>query len=735
MVSRRQVVVARVYEKARRKLREHHKQIDAKFELFCKDPLHNSLDFHELDRLPHKGWWSYKVNDEIRTIVADQQDCWVVCYVDHHDDAYKWAERRRFTVNLQDGNYAIAPPISEVVEQVETVPETTQVFRVPLSGYTPEQIMRLGVPEDWAKHLVQATEEQLGSLLNQALGEGWMPEDVIERLDDLVNGRRPYRELLPPQISVLLPSELFRRRPRDFWSPESEEEIRKAIRGDWQQWIIFLHTSQKEAVERDLQGPIRISGGAGTGKTVVAAHRTAWLAHKYPEARILLTTFTELLANNLRQRVEQIIGPLEGTNIEVENLHSVANRLFRYEMNRTERLIGNGTPEMDALLEEAIQRSGRSESLQFVRAEWEAIIDAWNVRTLDAYLKMERIGRKVPLPPNRREELWSVFEQVWQLLEERSLMTYDAMCHAVAEYVNQHPELRYDCVVVDEAQDFGPAELTLIRALAPADKPNSLFLCADSRQRIYRPAVPWSRFGIDTRGRSYILRVNYRTTQQIQEFSESILPLSIEGFQEDEAQLLAQRPIALMKGVAPEARSYENLEAEMRGLKEWIYRCLNENIQPGEIAIFARSNRVLEEVEHMLEEIYRERGIPGRKLGRETQPVPYEINYGTAHSAKGLEFRAVAVVGVNQSNFPSYAVVKDITDLAERQAKEAQERQLLYTACTRARERLYVSWSPTIGRSKFLEKALETLSRPLQQAHSSNSPRRGATGSISEGSS
>lgn len=704
--NRRQVIVARVYEKARRKLEAHHKQIDAKFELFCQNPLHNSLEFHKLDRCPHEGWWSYKVNNDIRTIVADHQDCWVVCYVAHHDDAYQWAANRRFTQNLQDGSYAIAPPVKEVVEQVEAVPETTQGFRVPLGGYTPEEIMRLGVPEDWAQHLVQATEEELNRLLTRAMEEDWMPEDVIERLFDLVDGKRPYRELVLPQISVLLPSELFRRRPRDFWAPESEEEIRKAIRGDWQQWIIFLHSSQKEAVERDMHGPIRISGAAGTGKTVVAAHRTAWLAQKYPKARILLTTFTEVLANNLRQRVEQIIGPIVGTNIEVNHLHSVAYRLFRREMNRTEEIIERGSPKMDALLEEAIQRSGKSESLQFVRPEWEAIIDAWNVRSLDTYLKMERIGRKVALPPSRREALWSVFEQVRQLLEERNLITYDAICHAVAEYVNQHPELRYDCVVVDEAQDFGPAELTLIRALAPSDKPNSLFLCADSRQRIYRPAVPWSRFGIDTRGRSYTLHVNYRTTKEIQEFAESVLPFSIEGFQEDEPQLLAQRPIALMKGVVPEAKGYDNIEAEMRGLKEWIYRCLDENIMPGEIAIFARTKRMLEAVERLLEQqVYPQRGIASRMLKQGTQPVPYEINYGTAHSAKGLEFRAVGVVGVNQSNFPSYGVIKDITDPAERQAKEAQERQLLYTACTRARERLYVSWSPTIGRSVFLQNA------------------------------
>ena len=317
--------------------------------------------------------------------------------------------------------------------------------------------------------------------------------------------------------------------------------------------------------------------------------------------------------------------------------------------------------------------------------------------------QIERVGRKMPLQRTQREELWQVFERMWRLLEEQHRTTYSAICYAAAEYLNQHPEARYRCVVVDEAQDFGPAELTLIRALAPTDSENALFLCADTRQRIYRPAVPWVRFGIDTRGRSYTLRVNYRTTRQIQDFAERVLPQAIEGLQEDETRILSDRPIALMHGVVPEMHGYENIPAEMRGLKEWIYRCLNENIQPGEIAIFARSENALRQVETMLrEEVSRERGIQARRLQRTTPPVPHELNYGTAHNAKGLEFRAVAVVQVTAGYFPNYSANKDITDTAERKAKEDQERQLLYTVCTRARERLYISWSPTTGRSKFL---------------------------------
>lgn len=696
----REVIITRAYTKARERLPQHHREIDEKLKMFCQNPNHPSLHLHEVDQSPYKDWWSYRVNDDIRVIASDQQDCWVVCYVDHHDDAYRWARRRPFTIDLTTGSYSMAPPPEEVLETAPASEEAQEVYRIPLSGYTPEQIMRLGVADsEWAQRLTQATEEQLEKVLMEAHEEGWFPEDVIDRLIDLVYGGKRYTELLPPQVSVLMPSELFRRRPRDFWVSGSEEDIQRAIRSNWQQWIIFLHPAQREAIERDMKGAIRVAGGAGTGKTVVAAHRAAWLAQRYPDARILLTTFVGVLADNLRQRVEQIVGSLRGTNIEVANLHSIAFRLFSQQLHRTERVADN----LNALLEHAIGEVNSNCNLQFVRPEWEMIIDPWQVRDLETYLKIERIGRKMPLQRGQREELWRVFERMWSLLEEQHLVTFNTVCHAVADYLERHPEHRYRCVVVDEAQDFGPAELRLIRALAPQDEQeNALFLCADMRQRIYRPATPWIRFGIDTRGRSYTLRVNYRTTRQIQDFAESVLPTAIEDAQEDEARILSDRPIALMRGVVPEVRGYENIPTEMRGLKEWIYRCLNENIQPGEIAIFARSENALKEVEKLLQEVLQERGIQVRLLQRNSPPMPYALNYGTAHSAKGLEFRAVAVVRVTSGYFPNYAAIKDIVDTAERKAKEDQERQLLYTVCTRARERLYISWSPITSRSTFL---------------------------------
>ncbi len=717
----REVFVHRHYTKARgrEKLRPFWRSIDEAFKQFCQDPSTPSLRFERLDH--EELWWSYRVNDDIRTIVSDAEDCWILCYVDHHDDAYRWASRRRPILDRTTGVHAFIPrELEQETQQILSKPDYVPAPSRPLSGYTVQQIERLGVPsKELVQQLIMADADAIEILLFHALDEGWLPEEVVERIDLLARGVRPYRELLPPDISVLLPSELMRAKPREFWSPKSIEEIDKMIGKPWDEWVIYLHPSQKRAVEIEAAAPVRITGGAGTGKTVVAVHRTYNTAinHSGSEPpKILLTTFTGVLTENLERLLchPKLFGnkdTLEEFGVEVATLHSVAKRLYYASLGQELTPEGIHTVMQTNIAKEekireiirncASMETGLNDD--FLWMEWNRIIDAWNVRTLEQYLAIERIGRRAPLQPSQRERLWPIFQTVWEFLENQGYLTFNQMCYKAAEFVNQHPELKYRYVIVDEAQDFGPAELTLIRALA-SEKPNGLFICADTRQRIYRPAVPWARFGIDTRGRSYILRVNYRTTRQIQQFAEKVLPSMIEGVQEDEPEILRERPYPILSGPEPECCGYESIEAERRGLKEWVYRCLHENINPGEIAIFARSRQaVSDRIEPALRQIEKEKGILSQEITRETPIQPTKLNYGTAHSAKGLEFRAVALVGAAQGLFPVYSALASTEDWREKQEAADQERQLFYTVCTRAREKLYISWSPTDQRTRFLD--------------------------------
>ncbi|MFQ3611291.1 MAG: hypothetical protein SNJ72_07330, partial [Fimbriimonadales bacterium] len=249
-MTEREIFVHRYYTKARGRdrLKPFWRQIDDAYKKFCENPKLPSLHFERLNR--EDLWWSYRVNDDIRTIVSDADDCWILCYVDHHDDAYNWARRRQPILDRSVGEFAIPPKdLKQEIQARFTDWGDEPAPSRPLSGYQVQQLRRLGIPTDeLAQALIDADAHGIEELLFMGVTEGWFSEEVWERIDQLVRGR-PYRELLPPSVSVLMSSELFRAKPREFWQPESMEEIDKMIAQPWDEWVIYLHSAQKRAVE------------------------------------------------------------------------------------------------------------------------------------------------------------------------------------------------------------------------------------------------------------------------------------------------------------------------------------------------------------------------------------------------------------------------------------------------------------------------------------------------------
>src|SRR4029077_19230144 len=95
---------------------------------------------------------------------------------------------------------------------------------------------------------------------------------------------------------------------RRFRVMANVEELTRALDFPWEKWTVFLHPEQRQWVERDYAGPARVSGSAGTGKTIVALHRAAHLARKFPDGRVLLTTFSDALANALHTKLKRLVG-------------------------------------------------------------------------------------------------------------------------------------------------------------------------------------------------------------------------------------------------------------------------------------------------------------------------------------------------------------------------------------------------------------------------------------------
>lgn len=640
---------------------------------FQMNPTQPGFSFERLNKPKDPNFWSLRVNDNIRIIAHRGSDTVTLCYVDRHDEAYQWAERRRFEVHPETG-------AAQIVEIRETVREITKVIErqvnPPLFGQVEnDYLLALGVPTEWLDAVRQISEDNFDTLI------GHLPDEAVERLLDLAAGKpvpRPTPMKGVTDATALLHPDAQRR----FRVIDNQQELRQALDFPWDQWIVFLHPTQRSVVERSFNGPARVTGSAGTGKSVVALHRAAWLARQNPKARILLTTFSKTLATRLAQNADILLGgSAEREQIEIGHLHKIARDLWVEKHDQPFHAVT--AKRLTGLLEAAVAtiNGGGQFSIGFLRSEFEAVVDPAGITTWEQYKSASRANRGTPLGARQKLAIWRVFEIVLQLLLKENLNTWNSLCHDTAESLSNPV---YDHVIADEAQDFGPAELRLVRALAAGGK-NDILLCGDSGQRIYKSRTSLLSCGLDVRGRSTNLKINYRTTQQIRRFADSLFSSSEA---DAEGIPLTRDAVSILNGPAPQVTGFGSVADEVSGLAEWLESRFSEGMKPKEIAIFGRTESVLHDrAEPALEAA----GIKGQPLNDEDPASENHVSLGTMHRAKGLEFKAVAIVGCDLGLLPLRSVLDSILDSADRALFVEQERNLLYVALTRAREQVLVT--------------------------------------------
>lgn len=657
---------------------------------FQVNPANPGFQFHKLDRAKDRNFWSFRVNQDLRIIVHRTSDTLALCYADHHDAAYDWAEVRKLETHPETG----AAQIVEVVERVEEV--VRHVVRdveqeAPLfAKYERDYLMALGVPGDWVDAVRTIGESGFDKVVSH------LPAEAAERLLQLACG-----EPVPRPSTTAAPSPFEHPdAQRRFRIVDDHDELRRALDAPWEQWVVFLHPAQRAVVQKHFSGPARVTGSAGTGKSVVAMHRASALLQRDSgsEARVLLTTFSKTLAARLSQSVDRLLAPQSAARqrLVIDHLHRVARDLWVERSGASFAALDHR--KLTGLLESSKNRVAPASdiSIAFLRAEWDAIVDPWGVGTWDVYRNISRAGRATPLGAKQRLVLWRVFEDLHSTLAERGWMTWNGLCHAVARLLESRGEHPFAHVVADEAQDFGPAELTLLRALVP-DGADDLFLCGDAGQRIYKLPYSWLAAGVDIRGRSTRLQVNYRTTEQIRRFADSLLPDSLDEGAGDKEK---RATVSILSGPQPEVKRFASVATEIAGVADWIGAVLADGYQPRDIALFARTEAILRD---RAEPALLRAGLTGHHLSDEHPPSSTDASLGTMHRAKGLEFKAVAVVGCDADALPFSYAATDLVDEADRDALLDQERQLLYVATTRARERLLVTYA---GRpSRFLPPA------------------------------
>jgi superfamily I DNA/RNA helicase len=461
------------------------------------------------------------------------------------------------------------------------------------------------------------------------------------------------------------------------------ETLQAALDAPWDRWRVFLHPDQRELVERPQSGPARVTGGAGTGKTVVALHRAAFLARSFPRSQLLLTTFSRALAVRLEHSLKLLLAEDPAAErISVQHLHAVASRIA---LGPSQDFTPASSDQLAQCIEVALKgRENDWLDAHFARSEWDHVVDAHGITGWDDYKAVSRKGRGLPLSAKKRTATWAVLEAVHAELQRRRLGTFNLLCASAAEKAASHPP--YQHVIVDECQDFGPAELRLLRALCEPGE-NDLFFCGDEGQRIYKPQVSWLSLGIDVRGRSKRLELNYRTTEQIRRCADALLP---EAVTDGDGQSEDHRTRSVLSGPPPELQGYRSVAAERDALAAWLRAQRDEGMALHEIAIFARTGKLIAE---RVTPALRAAGLASQDIKSDGVPEADRIAVGTMHGAKGLEFRAVAIVGCDRNQLPLRSVASRIRDSADRAEFVEHERHLLYVACTRARERLRVTWS------------------------------------------
>ena len=643
------------------------------------NPGNPGLKFHKLDRAKDSNFWSVRVNRDIRLIVHRTEDSLLLCYVDHHDEAYRWAERRKLERHPRTGAAQLVEirervkeiTIPKYVESEEQLAPVLPVFQ----NVAAEQLLEYGVPAEWLADVQSVDEDGLLNLV------GHLPSEAGEALLELATGGEP--EPLAPAVTEKNPFD-HPDAQRRFRVMHNVEQLEQALEYPWERWSIFLHPEQRQLVERDYKGPARVAGSAGTGKTVVALHRAVYLARANPDARVLLTTFSDALANVLRPKLRRLIGkePRLGERLDVHSLDRIGERLYEFHFG-TFDVPDDKT--IDRLLDSAARKVGVGRfAHSFLRGEWDEIVDAWQLASWEAYRDVRRLGRKTRLPESRRAELWWIFEQMAVDLRDRGLTTRARMFARLTEHFNDAAQAPFDFIVVDEAQDLSVPQLGFLAALN-GGRSNGLFFAGDLGQRIFQPPFSWKSLGVDVRGRSRTLRINYRTSHQIRAQADRLLDPEVsdlDGLNEER-----RGTVSVFNGPAPTICVFNTAQEEIDGVGAWVASCVRNGMARDEIAVFVRTTdeliRAVEAVENA--------GVAAKTLDQQMEPAKGCVSVSTMHLAKGMEFRAVAVMACDDEVIPSQERIESVADDSDLKEAYETERHLLYVACTRARDHLWVS--------------------------------------------
>ncbi|MGH3712915.1 MAG: UvrD-helicase domain-containing protein [Micromonosporaceae bacterium] len=671
-----------------------------------KDPNAHGLNLKQPRGARDKRVWTARVNDNFRAVLLrPDHDTFYLATIKPHDDAYDYAGQIVWDVNKVSGGVEFYDygAIHEILVRSRDSGPSTQPHGF-FDAVSDADLDRLGVGasivpvlrEIRSDEALLGVADQIPKLAAQvilALADGKTTDQVWE---EIVTQSRSDDEVDPTDYAAAAD----RPATRESFAvvTEDSQELERMLLKPMSEWRIFLHPQQRKLAYRTkpYNGPARVSGGPGTGKTVVALHRVKALADALPTGhhkQILLTTYTNALSDLLGRLLDDLGGPELTAKVEVLNIDKVVRDVLRDDSESqwaSVEVLGDAA--IAARWDDVAAEAGPDNPYDrlFLINEWEQVVLAQNVRTRDEYFAARRAGRGRRLTRAERAKVWTIIQEFERRLDrDKALGFKQAAVRAgdVAAGWND-AERPYRHVVIDEAQDLHAAHWTLLRALVPAG-PDDMFIVGDTFQRIYDNRVTLGKLGIDIRGRSSRLTLNYRTTRQI--LGAALRVVGDDDYDDlDGGSDTLRGYRSVLRGAAPQTGGYPSQAAEMAALCARVHAWHGGGIPLDEIAVIARTTPAASAAAAALGTY----GIEASLVRSGQNPrTDAGVQAMTMHRAKGLEFRAVAIVSVDARHVPlGVAVTPQLTDRLDHQRDIQRERSLLFVSATRAREALSITW-------------------------------------------
>ena len=626
-----------------------------------------------------------RIDDNYRAVIGLIDDNAYLLYVGTHENAYNWGIRKKLVWNDHTQACQLVT-IHQISETVVKTDESEEIY--PYADVLDEQWLKIGVPEE-----LIAQVKLIKSLDDLELLEEYLPTDAFENIYNLLDGENIddiIAEIEDGQAKENEDQLLSNNNKRRFVELTDDDALQRILDNDMDKWQLFLHPSQQKLVDADYKGTMKVSGGAGTGKTVAALHRLKHLSGN-PEAKILFTTYTRTLRENLEKLVKKM--GRNRSRCTLSNIDQVLIETARqYNIKDGYKILDySGDEESLKLWREVLETEVTEFDEKFLYDEYIDVIVYFGNTDVKSYMMQQRVGRTKALSRKQRIEIWKLVEKYIELKQERKVVDRLELFNETTRYLNDNNIRPYTNVIADEFQDFSNPELKFLRALV-AEGRNDLFLTGDPMQRIYSGRkINFGAAGINVRGvRSRRLKINYRTTEPIKKVAVSVIKGITFEDMDGGTESMNGYVSLIHGGEKPIYKIVGNATDEVTQTVEWVNECINNQINANDICIAAPSMGLMKELQSYLHT----NGIAYKVLkGTSKQGASNGISLCTLHSLKGLEFKVVVLIGINERNIPSKVTEGyPFTGMDALDKKEflSSKRSLLYVAITRARQLVYM---------------------------------------------